>query len=74
MRDSTPGQLRFPAIASFAGARSSDFGRLLLSGIEPQCGLIGRLAEAIHDGGYPSSIEHRVVDLPRQWIYQRACG
>lgn len=66
MRDSTPSQLRFPAIASFAGsARSSDFGRLLLRGIEPLCGLIGRLAEAIHDGRYPSSIEHSVVDLLR---------
>ncbi len=75
MRDSTPGQLRFPAIASFeGGARSSDFGPLRLRGTEPQCGLIGRLAEAIHDGRYPSSIEHSVVDLPRQRIYQSACG
>lgn len=47
---------------------------LLLRGIEPQCGLIGRLADAIHDGRHPSSIEHSVVDLPRQRIYQSACG
>ncbi|WP_454837581.1 IS1380 family transposase [Pseudomonas rhizophila] len=79
MRASTPSQLRFPAIAGFTvradfegGALSSDFGPLLLRGVEQQCGLIGRLAAAIHD--YPSYIEHSVADLLRQRIYQSACG
>ncbi|MNF82063.1 hypothetical protein D3C84_643590 [compost metagenome] len=43
MRNSTPSQLRFPAIASFTvradfegGALSSDFGLLLLRGVEHQ--------------------------------------
>jgi len=81
MRDSTQNQLRFPAIAGFTvradfegGALSSDFGPLLLRGVEQQCGLIGRLAGAIHDGRHPSYIEHSVVDLLRQRIYQSACG
>ncbi|WP_448693357.1 IS1380 family transposase [Pseudomonas rhizophila] len=81
MRASTPSQLRFPAIAGFTvradfegGALSSDFGPLLLRGVEQQCGLIGRLAAAIHDGRHPSYIEHSVADLLRQRIYQSACG
>jgi|SRR3990167_288559 len=81
MGDSTPSQLRFPAIAGFTvradfegGALSSDFGPLLLRGIERQCGLIARLVEAIHDSRHPSYIEHSVVDLLRQRIYQSACG
>ncbi|WP_020681588.1 IS1380 family transposase [Marinobacterium rhizophilum] len=81
MRDSTQNQLRFPAIAGFTvradfegGALSSDFGPLLLRGVEQQCGLIGRLAEAINDRRHPSYIEHSVVDLLRQRIYQSACG
>lgn len=47
---------------------------MLLRGIERQCGLIGRLAEAIDDGRHPSYIEHSVVDLLRQRVYQSACG
>lgn len=81
MHDATPSQLRFPAIAGFTvsadfegGALSSDFSPLLLRGIERQCGLIGGLAQAIHDRRHPSYIEHSLVDLLRQLIYQSACG
>ena len=53
MCHSTPIQLRFPAIAGFTvradfngGAMSSDFGALLLRGVDRQTGLIERLASA----------------------------
>lgn len=56
MCDSTLTQLRFPAIAGFTvradfdgGAISSDFGALLLYGVDRQTGLIERLACAISD-------------------------
>jgi len=81
MSDSIPTQLRFPAIAGFTvradfegGALSSDFGVLLLRGVEEQCGLIGRLADAIHDRRHPSYVAHSITDLLRQRIYQSACG
>lgn len=47
MKDSIPTQLRFPAIAGFSvradfngGTLSSDFGALLLQGVDRQTGLI----------------------------------
>lgn len=79
--DSTPSQLRFPAIAGFSvradfqgGALSSDFGALLLRGIDQQIGLISRLAGAIRDQRHPSYIEHSLSDLLSQRIFQTACG
>ena len=81
MRDSIPSQLRFPAIAGFTvradfegGAVSSDFGALLLHGVDQQTGLIARLAAAIHDRRHSSYIEHSLEDLLRQRIVQTACG
>lgn len=81
MEDSTPSQLRFPAIDGFTvradfegGAVSSDFGALLLRGVDQQTGLIERLAAAIEDRRHPAYIEHRLTDLLRQRIYQSACG
>lgn len=81
MSDSIPSQLRFPAIAGFTvradfegGAVSSDFGALLLRGVDQQSGLIARLASAIDDRRHPSYIEHSLTDLLRQRIYQTACG
>lgn len=81
MKDSTPGQLRFPATAGFTvradfdgGALSTDFGALLLSGVEQQTGLIARLAGAIRDRRHPSYIDHSVCALLRQRIYQTACA
>ena len=79
--DSTPTQLRFPAIAGFTvradfdgGAVSSDFGALLLRGVDRQTGLITRLASAIQDQRHASYIDHSLVDLLRQRIFQTACG
>lgn len=81
MKESTPGQLRFPATAGFTvradfdgGALSTDFGAVLLCGVERQTGLIARLAGAIRDRRHPSYIDHSVYALLRQRIYQTACG
>jgi hypothetical protein len=56
------------------GALSSDFGVLLLRGIDRQIGLTARLAAAIHDTRHPSSIDHPLRDLLAQRIYQIASG
>lgn len=81
MTHSTPSQLRFPAIDGFTvradfegGAVSSDFGALLLRGVDRQIGLISHLASAIQDRRHPSYIEHGIPDLLRQRIFQTACG
>lgn len=81
MTDSTPSQLRFPGIAGLTiraafdgGALSTDFGALLLRGVDQQIGLIPRLASAIDDRRHPSYLDHPLVDLLRQRIFQTACG
>ena len=78
---STPEQLRVPPIAGstvradFAGgALSSDFGALLLRGIDRQIGLTERLAAAVQDKRHPSYIDHTLRDLLAQRIYQIASG
>jgi hypothetical protein len=53
---------------------SSDFGALLLQGVDRQIGLTARLAAAIHDKRHPSSIDHPLRDLLAQRIYQIASG
>jgi Transposase DDE domain group 1 len=67
---STPEQLSFHSIAGHTvradfegGALSSDFGVLLLRGIDRQSGLTARLAAAIHDTRHPSYIDHPLRDL-----------
>lgn len=81
MTDSTPIQLRFAPMAGFTvradfdgGVMSSDFGALLLRGVDRQTGLIEYLASAIQDRRHPSYIDHSLVDLLRQRIFQSACG
>src|SRR5215510_1092043 len=78
---STPEQLSFHPIAGHTvradfegGALSSDFGVLLLRGIDRQIGLTARLAAAIHDTRHPSYIDHPLRDLLAQRIYQIASG
>jgi len=56
------------------GALSSDFGVLLLRGIDRQIGLTARLAAAIHDKRHPSYIDHPLRDLLAQRIYPIASG
>jgi hypothetical protein len=81
MAYSTLEQLSFPPVAGHTlradfegGALSSDFGVLLLRGIDRQIGLTARLAAAIHDTRHPSSIDHPLRDLLAQRIYQIASG
>src|SRR5215217_7682982 len=78
---STPEQLRFPPIAGYTvradfegGALSSDFGALLLRGIDRQIGLTACLAAAVQDKRHPSYIDHPLRDLFAQRIYQIASG
>ena len=81
MRHSTPNQLSFPPVAGQTlradfegGALSSDFGALLLRGVDRQIGLTERLAAAIHDKRHQSYIDHPLRDLLAQRIYQIASG
>jgi Transposase DDE domain group 1 len=81
MPDCSPKQLCFPPIAGQTiradfegGALSSDFGALLLRGIDRQMGLTERLAAAIHDKRHPSYIDHPLRDLLAQRISQLASG
>jgi hypothetical protein len=78
---SSPQQLCFPPVvgqtlrADFdGGALSSDFGALLLRGIDRQIGLTARLAAAVQDKRHPSYIDHTLRDLLAQRIYQIASG
>src|SRR5947207_12294050 len=78
---SNPEQLCFPPVAGHTvradfegGALSSDFGALLLRGVDRQIGLTERLAAAIHDKRHPSYIDHPLRDLLAQRIYQIASG
>ena len=59
---SSPKQLCFPPVAGQTlradfdgGALSSDFGPLLLRGIDRQIGLTERLAAAVHDKRHPNN-------------------
>jgi len=81
MFHSTPKQLCFPPVAGQTlradfegGALSSDFGALLLRGVDRQIGLTERLAAAIHDKRHQSYIDHPLRDLLAQRIYQIASG
>src|SRR5207249_12083845 len=78
---SSPQQLCCPPVAGQTlradfegGALSSDFGPLLLRGIDRQIGLTERLAAAVHDKRHPSYIDHPLRDLFAQRIYQIASG
>ena len=81
MPTSTSEQLRFPPIPGFTlradfqgGALSSDFGPLLLRGIDQHIGLTHRLANAFEDKRHPSYLDHSLRDLLAQRIYQVTCG
>jgi hypothetical protein len=81
MADGSPTQLCFPPIAGqtiradvAGGAWSSDFGALLLRGIDRQMGLTERRATAIHDTRPQSYIDHPLRDLLAQRISPIAAG
>lgn len=56
------------------GAVTSDAGVLLLRELDERLGLTQRLAACIWDWRDESRIDHSVLDLLRQRIYQIACG
>ena len=79
MRECIPEQLRFPPVAGLSvradfdgGALSSDFGPLILRGVDRQIGLTEHLAAAFDDRRHPSYIEHTLKDLFAQRVYQIA--
>jgi len=81
MSQSTQESLRFPPVDGLSvraefdgGVMSSDFGLLILRGVDRQIGLIERLAEAIDDQRHPAYIDHPLRDLLAQRIFQIACG
>ena len=81
MSYSSSKQLCFPPVvgqtirADFeGGALSSDFGALLLRGVDRQIGLTARLAAAIHDKRHQSYIDHPLRDLLAQRMYHIASG
>jgi len=78
---STQEQLCFPPVEGLTvrgsfdgGALSSDFGPLLLRGIDRQIGLTERLAGAFDDRRHPSYVTHPIRALFAQRIYQVACA
>ncbi len=81
MSSSSPVQLRFPSIPGFTirgdfdgGAMSSDFGPIILRGLDNQIGLTQRLADAFNDKRHPSYIDHSIRDLFAQRGFQIASG
>jgi hypothetical protein len=73
--------LRFPPVEGLTvrgecdgGALSSDFGPLLLRGIDRHIGLTERLAQAFRDSRHPSYITHSIRELFAQRTYQIACA
>ena len=78
---STQEQLCFPPVEGLTvrgtfdgGALSSDFGPLLLRGIDRQIGLTQRLADAFQDRRHPSYITHTIREMFAQRTYQVACA
>lgn len=81
MSNSTPEQLRFPPVAGMTirgdfegGALSSDFGAVLLRGVDRQIGLSERLAEAFRDRRHAGYIDHSLAALFAQRCYQIGCA
>jgi len=56
------------------GAMSSDFGVLLLAGIDRQLGLTQQLADAFSNQRHWSYTSHTSQELLRQRIYQQTTG
>ncbi len=81
MSHGTQETLRFPPVEGLTvraefdgGALSSDFGPLLLRGVDRQIGLTAQLADAMEDRRHPSYIVHSIRALFAQRVYQMACA
>src|SRR5947209_8960570 len=80
MADSRP-TLTFPLLSRKAveldfsgGDLSSDGGLLLLAQLDRQVALTERVAACIRDTSLPERVQHSLLDLIRQRVYQIAAG
>ena len=61
--------------ADFTGGTvTSDGGALLLHAVDSQMGVITRMISAMRDRRHPSYIDHTMLDLVKQRVFQIACG
>ncbi len=81
MSQSTPEQLRFPPVAGLSvradfegGTLSSDFGPMILRGVDRHIGLTERLSAAFDDRRHRAYVIHPMRELMAQRLYQLACG
>ena len=81
MTQSNTEQLRFPAIngltvrADFnGGVLSTDFGPLILDGVDRQIQVAHQMTKAFNDQRHPSYIDHRLADMMAQRVYHIAFG
>jgi hypothetical protein len=81
MSHSTQETLRFPPVEGLTvraefdgGALSSDFGPLVLRGVDRQLGLTAQLADAMEDRRHPAYITHPIRALFAQRVYQMGCA
>jgi hypothetical protein len=56
------------------GTLTSDGGALLLREVESKVGIIDRIASVLTDTRHPSYVDHPLIDLLKQRVYQIACG
>jgi hypothetical protein len=56
------------------GTLTSDGGALVLRWVESGIGVVRRLNEALRDRRHPSYVDHPLLDLLRQRVFQIACG
>ena len=81
MSQSTPEQLRFPPVAGLSvradfdgGALSSDFGPMILRGVDRHIGLTEQLSAAFDDRRHPSYVTHSMRESMAQRVFQIACA
>ena len=64
-----------PVDAAFdGGTLTSDSGALLLREVESRIGIIARIAGVLNDPRHPSYVDHSLMDLLKQRVFQIACG
>lgn len=64
-----------PVVVDFSGGQlASDAGVLLLGKLDRQLGLTQAVTAALQDRRDPAKVQHPLLDLLRQRVYQIACG
>ena len=56
------------------GALTSDIGLMLLREVASRIGILSRIVEALTDRRHPSYVDHTMVDLISQRVFQIACA